>query len=90
MEEFLVLFEKAVKTQAKTVGPELAREQARSAGLGVSSTGNIVSCTGNPMVVLLKLIKSFTKDGNMAALIACEPLMEKLTQLQTEPEHISL
>ena len=90
MERFLILFEEAVKTQAKVVGVEKAREQAKSAGLGISPSGNVVSCTGNPMVVLLKLIKSFTQDGNMAALTACEPLIEKLTKWQAEQEQVSV
>lgn len=89
MERFLILFEKAVKTQAELVGSDKAREQARGAGLGISPAGSIVSCTGNPMIVLLRLIKAFTKDGNMAALVACEPLIEKLTEYQMEQEEIN-
>lgn len=90
MERFLILFEEAVRTQAEAIGAEKAREQARLAGLGISPAGNIVSCTGNPMVVLLKLVKSFTQDGNMAALMACEPLIEKLTEWQNEQEQVSV
>ncbi len=89
MEKFLNLFEEAVKTQAEVVGNEKAREQAKAAGLGVSPSGSIVNCTGNPMVVLLKLIKTFTKDGNMTALIACAPLIEKLTEWQATQEQVS-
>ncbi len=89
MEEFLNLFEEAIKAQAEVAGPEKAIEQAKLAGLGTSPSGSIVSCTGNPMVVLLKLIKYFTKDGNMAALAACEPLIEKLTEWQSEQEEVS-
>ena len=89
MEKFLNLFEKAVRAQVEVVGVEKAREQAKSAGLSISPSGNIVSCTGNPMVVLLKLIKSFTRDGNLAALEACEPLIEKLTEWQAEQDQVS-
>ncbi|MCP4683861.1 MAG: hypothetical protein GY867_00280 [bacterium] len=89
MEKFLILFEEAIKAQADVVGRETACEQAKSAGLGISPSGSIVSCTGNPMVVLLKLIKSFTRDGNMAALAACEPLIVKLTEWQAEQEKVS-
>jgi len=90
VERYLILFEEAVKSQANLVGVEKARDQARAAGLGISPSGNIVSCTGNPMVVLLKLVKSFTKDGNLAALVACEPLIEKLTELQAEQEEVNV
>jgi len=89
VERFLILFENAVKAQAELVGAEMAREQARAAGLGISPSGNIVSCTGNPMIVLLKLVKAFTKDGNMAALMACGPLIERLTEWQSENEEVS-
>ena len=90
MEKYLILFEEAVRTQAAVVGAEKAREQARLAGLGISPSGNIVSCAGNPMVVLLKLVKSFTQDGNMAALMACQPLIEKLTEWQAEQEEVAV
>jgi len=89
MEKFLVLFEEAAQTQAEVDSHEKACEQARSAGLGVFPTDSIVSCTGNPRVVLLKLIKSFILDGNLVALVACEPLIIKLTKLQVEPKPVN-
>ncbi len=78
METYLDLFERAIKTQAEIVGEETAFQQAQKAGLGVSREGHIVSCTGNPQVVLLRLIKYFTADGNMTALSECTPLINEL------------
>ena len=54
----------------------------------VSSEGHIVSCTGNPLVVLLRLIKFFTENGNLAALDACGPLINKLTEATAELDKI--
>ena len=89
MESYLNLFERAVDEQTKLRGAERARQQAKKAGLIVSDEGHIVSCTGNPLIVLLRLIKSFTKDGNLAALDACGPLIAKLIEIPTELEKIS-
>jgi len=86
MESYLNLFERAVDEQAKLMGAEKARQQAKKAGLIVSDEGHIVSCTGNPVIVLLRLIKSFTKDGNLPALDACGPLITKLIEIPTELE----
>lgn len=80
MEDYLILFEQAIDKQAELMGVETAHLQARDAGLIVSDDGHIVSCSGNPIIVLLRLIKSFTKDGNLAALDACSPLISKLTE----------
>ncbi len=84
MEKYLVLFEEAIKIQVDTIGEHKARTQAKKAGLTVSDSGSIVSCTGNPAVVLLRLIKSFTEDGNLAALKACTPLIEKMSEIELE------
>ncbi|MBU0985376.1 MAG: hypothetical protein KKA42_15995 [candidate division Zixibacteria bacterium] len=86
MEEYLELFEEAVKKQAEVVGVKQAKGQAKKAGLGVSREGSIVSCAGNPMIVLLRLIKSFTADGNLAALEACAPLITRMTEIAQELE----
>lgn len=86
MESYLVLFERAIEAQATHVGSTKAREQAKKAGLTVSSDGHIVCCTGNPMVVLLRLVRNFTEDGNLQALAACAPLISKLTELPAEIE----
>jgi hypothetical protein len=59
MRTYLPLFEQAVKRQAELVGEEKAFSQARKAGLEVSPDGHIVSCTGHPEVVLLRLIGVF-------------------------------
>ncbi|MFQ5453523.1 MAG: hypothetical protein ACE5D6_04980 [Candidatus Zixiibacteriota bacterium] len=77
MATYLKLFEQAIKRQAEVVGEELAFEQAKKAGLGFSKDGHIVSCTGNPEIVLLKLIKFFTARGNLLALVECTPLINE-------------
>ena len=84
METYLDLFERAIRKQAEIVGKETAFQQAQKAGLGVSSEGHIVSCTGHPQIVLLRLIKYFTADGNMMALTQCTPLINEL--LKNSPE----
>jgi len=84
MESYLILFEQAINKQAELVGVETAHNQAREAGLIVSNESHIVSCSGSPLVVLLRLIKSFTKTGNMEALDACSPLINKLIEATTE------
>ena len=78
MESYLHLFEQAIKKQAEVVGEKEALTQAKKAGLGVSREGQIVSCVGNPQIVLLRLIKFFTAGGNMLALIECTPLINEL------------
>ena len=88
MENYLILFEDAVTKQVELVGERRAHAQAKRAGLTVSHEGHIVACAGNPMVVLLKLIRSFTEDGNLAALDACGPLIRQLTEISAELEKI--
>lgn len=78
MEKFLVLFEKAIKKQAELVGEEIAFQQAKKAGLSVSPDGHIISCTGHPQLVLLRLIKYFTAGGNLPALVECTALINEL------------
>ncbi|NOY88942.1 MAG: hypothetical protein GXO93_06065 [FCB group bacterium] len=78
MERYLKLFEQIIKKQEKIVGHDIALAQAKKAGLSVSKEGYIVSCAGNPEVVLLRLIKFFTKSGNMSALVECTPLINEL------------
>ncbi|MEA1981533.1 MAG: hypothetical protein U9N54_11260 [candidate division Zixibacteria bacterium] len=91
MEIYLKLFEQAIQKQIEFVGKEKAYEQAKKAGLGVSDSGNIVSCTGNPQLVLIKLIKFFTEGGNLTALMALTPLIDELLkQNQIEEETSSL
>jgi hypothetical protein len=88
MEDYLSLFEQAINKQAELVGVDEARVQAKLAGLTVSDRGRITSCTGNPMVVLLRLIRYFTKDGNLAALDACGPLIRRMVELPAELEKV--
>jgi hypothetical protein len=84
METYLDLFEQAIKKQAELVGEETAYQQAKKAGLGVSPEGHIVSCTGNPQLVLLRLIKYFTAGGNLMALTQCVPLINEVLKSQGE------
>ncbi len=84
METYLKMFEQAIRKQTELVGEQKALRQARKAGLGVSPAGHIVSCAGNPQVVLLRLIRYFTEDGNLAALVSCTPLIQELTQMADE------
>jgi hypothetical protein len=84
MEQYLSLFEEAIRIQSTEVGETLALAQAKRAGLSVSPSGHIVACTGNPALVLLRLIKTFTEDGNLNALKAIAPLIEKMSELQDE------
>jgi len=78
MEKYLKLFEEVIKKQEEIVGHDIALVQAKKAGLSVSKEGHIVSCAGNPEVVLLRLIKFFTKSGNMSTLVECTPLINEL------------
>ena len=78
MENYLRLFEQAIQKQAEVVGEETALEQAKKAGLGVSREGHIVSCAGNPQLVLLRLVKYFTAGGNLLALAECMPLINAI------------
>ncbi len=78
METYLALFEKAIKKQAKAVGEETALRYAKKAGLGISKDGRIVSCVGNPQVVLLKLIKLFASTGNIEALTEVTALINEI------------
>ncbi len=87
-EDYLDMFESAIKTQADLVGKQKAHDQARRAGLTVSPQGHITSCVGNPIVVVLRLVRMFTEDNNMAALAACTPLIEALENLP-EPVEIA-
>ena len=82
MEHYLTLFEQAIRRQAELVGEETALNQAKEAGLGVSPAGHIVSCAGNPQLVLLRLIRYFTAGGNLSALAACTPLINELLEFQ--------
>ncbi len=84
METYLALFEKAIQKQAKVVGKELALEHAKKAGLGVSKDGRIVSCVGNPQVVLLKLIKFFASTGNIEALSEVTALINEVLESDSE------
>lgn len=89
MEAYLKMFEQAVKKQAEVVGNQVALDQAKKAGLGISPEGQIISCTGNPQLVLLRLIKCFTAGGNLLALQECTPLINKLLESLTESEQKS-
>lgn len=80
MDTYLTLFEDALVEQTKILGEELAYSQATQAGLVISDRGGVVGCEGDPQLVLLRLIKHFTKGGNLAAMLACTPLIDLLTK----------
>lgn len=84
METYLNLFEAAIKKQAELIGQEKAMAQAKRAGLGTSRDGNVVSCIGNPQVVLLRLVKCFTASGSIAALDQCTPLIDEILRIQDD------
>lgn len=84
METYLRLFEEAVRKQAALVGPTKALEQAKRAGLGVSRNGQIISCVGDPQLILLRLIRFFTEHGNLMALEQCTPLIDELERRAAE------
>ncbi len=86
MEIYLKLFEQAIQKQIELVGEDVAFEQAKKAGLGVSSDGHIVSCTGNPQLVLMRLIKFFTTGGHLKALVECTPLINELIRRGQDEE----
>ena len=89
MEAFLKMFEQAVRKQAEVVGNQVALDQAKKAGLGISPEGHVISCTGNPQLVLLRLIKCFTAGGNLQALEECTPLINSLLESLTDAEQKS-
>ena len=88
-EKYLKLFEDVIMKQIEQIGREKALIQAKKAGLSISPEGHIVSCVGNPQLVLLRLIRYFTEDNNLAALTCCTPLINELEKLQEELEEVS-
>lgn len=80
-EQFLELFEDAIGKQAEIVGWERAIAKAKKAGLSVAKDGRIVSCVGNPALVLLRLIKFFTEDGNPSVLMHCSLLISEVASM---------
>ena len=84
METYLDLFEDCIRKQCDIIGTEAAYATARKAGLSVDPDGHIVSCIGNPIVVLLRLIRVFTNEGNLAALEQCTDLIDKFSEISDE------
>jgi len=80
-EKYLEMFEDTIRKQAELMGSETAFRQAKKAGLGVSNKGRIVSCSGHPAIVLLRLIRMFAEDGNLAALQQCSGLIKEIEKL---------
>ena len=81
METYLYLFEQVIQEQIRHLGKETALNQANKAGLIISGDGHIVSCTGNPQLVLLRLIRHYTDIGNLYAIEACKPLIDEMLNL---------
>jgi hypothetical protein len=88
METYLKLFEEVVNKQAEFVGAEKARQQAKTAGLGISEDGRVVSAAGNPHIILLRLVKAFTSSGSMASLEACTPLINEFIRRASQDESL--
>ncbi len=86
MKTYLNLFEQTIREQAKRVGQEVAFSQAKKAGLEVSEDGHIVSYTGHPHVVLLRLIQFFSEDDGQVALESCALLIKELLRQCTSDE----
>ncbi|MFQ6008133.1 MAG: hypothetical protein ACE5K8_04190 [Candidatus Zixiibacteriota bacterium] len=84
MKTYLNIFEQAVHKHASRVGEKVAFEQARKAGLKISDDGHIVNYTGNPQVVLLRLVRFFTEDGCTASLDVCESLIDEILRKYTD------
>ena len=89
-EKYLEMFEDAIRKQAELMGPETAIRQAKKAGLGVSEKGHIVSCTGHPEIVLLRLIRMFTEDGSLAALQQCTGLIREMEKMADSLEVVEM
>ena len=77
MDSYLKLFEGVIEKQAELIGREQAYSQAKRAELGISDQGKIVSASGNPHIILLRLVKVFTANGNLQSLEACTPLINE-------------
>jgi len=86
MEIYLNLFENVIREQAEYMGNKEAFARAKQAGLGVSKEGHIVSCTGNPQLVLLRLIRCYSEGANILSLATCAPLIDELLKNQPENE----
>jgi len=86
METYLNLFENVIREQTKHLGDEEAFAIAKKAGLGISKEGHIVSCAGNPQLVLLRLLRLFSKGGKIQSFEACAPLIDELLKSQAEEE----
>jgi len=86
VERYLKLFEDVISKQSKIIGWDKALSQAKKAGLSVSPDGHIVSCVGNPNLVLLRLIRYYTENHNLEALSMCMPLINELEKIQEEFE----
>ena len=89
-EKYLEMFEDTIRKQAELMGSETAILQAKKAGLGVSEEGRIVSCSGHPAIVLLRLIRMFTEDGNLAALQQCTGLIKEMEKMTDSLEAVEI
>lgn len=89
-EKYLEMFEDAIRKQAELMGSETAIRQAKKAGLGVSEKGHIVSCSGHPAIVLLRLIRMFAEDGNLAALQQCTELIKEMEKIADSLEAVEM
>jgi hypothetical protein len=52
--------------------------------LKISDDGHAVSYMGKPQVVLLRLVRFFTEDGDLASLDVCESLVGEMLRKYTD------
>jgi len=81
MNDYLEMFERAIAKQAELIGLEKAVSVAKKSGLKVDSNGQVVGCEESPVVVLLRLIRTFTAEGDLLALAQCTELIDKVTEI---------
>jgi hypothetical protein len=88
MESVRISFEFAISTYAESVGKSKALAEARQAGIKVSDDGYVSSWEGDPLLVLLKLIRSIAADGQLRAIGSCLPLIDELERMSTETKTV--
>jgi hypothetical protein len=88
LESIRISFELAIRKYTESVGKSRAITQARQAGVKVSEDGHVTSWDGDPLLVLLKLIRSIAEDGQLNAIGSCLPLIDELERLSTETKGV--
>lgn len=84
------VLEESIRLHAKDFGLTKTHELAGSAGVIVTEQGKVVQLTGNPFIVLLRLMRLFTLNGKLAALESCLPLLAEMEELASQPEYAEI